>query len=133
MAGLSIKIPDLEDRIFTVKLSRQITAQDMEELKYVLASPIIPDGKMETLNTPLKLFYYLKNLQFVGPNNLENMEELFRRLENPTLYQMITNFTRDRDNQTVGPFPRFVAGELWRLPSWFLILFEDINWRQNEK
>ena len=112
MDGLSRWIPNLEYRIFMEKLSRQMTAQDMEELKYVLASPVIPNDTMETLNTPLELFHHLKNLRFVGPNNLGNMSELFQRLDNPTLYRMITNFKRDRDNQTVGPFRRFVATEL---------------------
>jgi hypothetical protein len=47
-------IPDLEYRIFMLELSHQFTSEDTEELKYVLAS-LIPAGKMESLDTTLKV------------------------------------------------------------------------------
>jgi hypothetical protein len=47
-------IPDLEYRIFMLELSHQFTSEDTEELKHVLAS-LIPAGKMESLDTTLKV------------------------------------------------------------------------------
>ncbi len=99
MDGLKEKIPDLEYRGFMLKLSRQITAQDIAEFKYMLTS-LIPDGKMETLDTVLKLFRFLEQQLFVGPNNLSKLEELFRAMDKPKLCHMITNFMLGRDSQT---------------------------------
>ena len=112
MEGLGRWIPDVEYRIFMLNLSRQVTAQDMEELKYMLASPVIPDGRMDTFNTALKLFYHLKNLRFVGPDNLGNLKELFLRMDKPTLYAMTMNFTHERDSRTVETLPEFVVSTL---------------------
>ena len=99
MDGLKEKIPDLEYRGLMLKLSRQITAQDMAEFKYMLTS-LIPDGKMETLDTVLKLFRFLEQQLFVGPNNLSELAELFRAMDKPKLCHMITNFILGRDSQT---------------------------------
>ncbi len=99
MDGLREMIPDLKYRGFMLKLSRQITAQDMGELKYMLTS-LIPEGKMEKLDTVLKLFRFLEQQLFVGPNNLSKLAELFRAMNKPKLCQMITHFILGRDSQT---------------------------------
>ena len=91
-------IPDLEYRGFMLKLSRQITAQDMAEFKYMLT--FIPDGKKETLDTAIELFRFLEQQLFVGPNNLSKLKELFRAMDKPKLCQMITHFILGRDSQT---------------------------------
>ena len=49
---------DLNYRRFIRNLAREVTPQDMEELKYMLTS-IIPAGIMESLDTPLKLLDHL--------------------------------------------------------------------------
>ena len=100
MDGLSKLIPDLDYRIFMLKLSWQITEKDVAELKYVLTSRI-PDGKKEYLTDALELFRYLERILYVGPDNLANLEELFRRMDKPKLCQMITTFIHDRNNRTV--------------------------------
>ena len=103
-------------RGFMARLSDQITAQDLEKLKYML-TPLIPEGKKESLDTVTKLFTCLEQLLFVGPNNLENLEELFREMKKPKLYEMVTKFIRVEDTQTV---PKI--GMSRRLLRWFLIL-----------
>ena len=121
MDGLNKWIPDLEYREFMLKLSRQITAVDMAELKYMLTSRI-PDGKKESLKTALELFRYLEMLLFVGTNNLANLKELFRRMDKPELCQMITKFIQDRNTRTVQSFKDSVMRMIRRLANWFLIL-----------
>ena len=96
MDGLSKMIPDLEYREFMLKLSWQITEQDMDEIKYMLKSSI-PEGKKESLNTALKLINYLEQMLFVEPNSLGNLEELFRRMDKPKLCEMVTKFNRDKE------------------------------------
>ena len=117
MDGQTEIVPDLKYRGFMLKLSRQITAQDMAELKYMLAS-LIPDSKMETIDTALELFRYLEKILFVEPNNLIKLEKLFREMEKPKLYEMVTKFILTvEDTQTV---PKI--GMSRRLLRWFLIL-----------
>jgi ribosomal protein L17 len=62
-------IPDLKYRVFMLKLSRQITEQDMKELKYVLTR-LIPNGKKEKLNSALECFVYLNNKNLLEKINL---------------------------------------------------------------
>jgi hypothetical protein len=81
-----------------VKLSRRLTSQDTEELKYMLAS-VIPAGIMESLDTTLKLFLHLERLQFVGPNELWELQELFRAMESQRLCDIVTNFIADSENR----------------------------------
>ena len=121
MDGLSNWIPDVEYREFMLKLSRQITAQDVAELKYVLTS-LIPEGKKESLKTALELFRYLEMLLFVGTNNLANLEALFRRMDKPELCQMITKFIQGKNTRRVESFQEFVMRMIRRLVHWFLIL-----------
>ena len=120
MDGVNKCIPDLEYRVFMLKLSRQITAQDMAELKYLLSS-LIPEGKKESLKTALELFRYLEMLLFVGTNNLTNLKELFRRMDKPELCQMVTKFIQDRNTRTVESFKEFVMRMFRRFVNWFLI------------
>ena len=103
MDGQRGMIPDLKYRGFMLKLSRKITEEDMDELKYMLTSRI-PDGKMEKLDTVLKLFRFLERILFVGQNNLGNLEELFREVDKPKLCEMVTNYIRCRDCQTDESF-----------------------------
>jgi hypothetical protein len=81
-----------------LKLSRRLTSQDTEELKYMLAS-VIPAGIMESLDTTLKLFLHLERLQFVGPNELWELQELFRAMESQRLCDIVTNFIADSENR----------------------------------
>ena len=83
---------EFEYRISMLKLSWQITAQDMEELKYVLTS-LIPDGKKESLTTALELFRYLEQILFVGPDNLSKLIEILRQMDKPNLYEVILTKT----------------------------------------
>ena len=121
MDGLSNWIPDLEYRVFMQKLSSQITAQDVAELKYVLTS-LIPEGKKESLKTALELFRYLEMLLFVGTNNLANLEELFRRMNKPELCQMTTKFIHDGNTQRVESFKDYLMRMFRRLAYWILRL-----------
>jgi hypothetical protein len=98
MDNLNATIPDLKYRRFMVKLSRRLTTQETEELKYMLAS-VIPAGIMESLDTTLKLFLYLERLQIVGPNNLWELAELFREMESQRLCDIVTNFIQDSENR----------------------------------
>ena len=100
MDGLSKWRRDLEYREFMLKLSRKIDPKDMEELKYMLTS-LIPDGKMESLDSAIKLFRFLERMLFVEPNNLGDLEQLFRRMNKSELCEMITKFIHDRKNSTV--------------------------------
>jgi hypothetical protein len=77
-----------------LKLSCRLTSRDTEELKYLLAS-VIPAGTMESLDTTLKLFLHLERLEFVGPNNLWKLAELFRAMERQRLCDIVTNFIAD--------------------------------------
>ena len=120
MDGVNKCIPDLEYRVFMLKLSRQITTQDIAELKYLLSS-LIPESKKESLKTALELFRYLEMLLFVGANNLANLKELFRRMDKPELCQMITKFIQDRNTRTVESFKEFVMRMFRRSVNWFLI------------
>ena len=101
MDGLRKWIPSLEYREFMLNLSRQITAQDMAELKYMLVSPEFPEGKMESLKTALELFRFLEHMRFVEPSNLGNLKELFRSMGKAELFQMTTKFIQDGNTQTV--------------------------------
>ena len=101
MDGLSNWIPDVEYREFMLKLSRQITAQDMAELKYMLVSPEFPEGKMESLKTALELFRFLEHQRFVEQNNLGNLQELFGKMDKHKLCQMVAKFKRDGATRTV--------------------------------
>jgi hypothetical protein len=56
----------------------------------MLAS-VIPAGIMESLDTNLKLFLHLERLEFVGPNNLWKLAELFRAMEKQSLCDIVTN------------------------------------------
>jgi hypothetical protein len=73
----------------------------MKELKYVLTR-LIPDGKKEKLNSALELFRFLEQQEFVGENNLDDLEELFRQMDKPKLCQMVTKYIRGRHSQTAG-------------------------------
>ena len=101
------------------RLTDQITAQNLEKLKYML-TPLIPEGKKESLDTVTKLFTYLEQILFVEPNNLENLEGLFREMDNPKLYETITKFMRARDTKTVQQ-----SGISRRLLRWFLTLLRE--------
>ena len=85
-------IPDLKYRGFMLKLSRQITAQDMAEFKYMLTS-LIPEGKKETLDTAIELFRFLEQQLFVGPNNLSKLEELLRLMDKPKLRERLQSIS----------------------------------------
>ena len=87
-------------RGFMARLSDQITAQDLEKLKYML-TPLIREGKKESLDTVVKLFTCLEQVLFVGPNNLENLKELFFEMDKPKLCQMVAKFMRDGATRTV--------------------------------
>ena len=100
MDGLNKWIPDLEYREFMLKLSREITLQDMAELKYVLTS-LIPEGEKESLKTALELFRYLEMLLFVGANNLARLKEIFLIMDKPKLCEMVAEFMRDGGTRTV--------------------------------
>jgi hypothetical protein len=84
-------IPDVEYRVFMLELSHQLTSEDTVELKYVLAS-LIPAGKMESLDTTLKVFRCLEKLERVGPNNLCGLERLFSLMGKHRLSSMVTSF-----------------------------------------
>jgi hypothetical protein len=81
-----------------LKLSRRLTSQDTEELKYMLAS-VIPAGIMESLDTTLKLFLHLERLEFVGPNKLWKLAELFRAMESQRLCDIVNKFIADSENE----------------------------------
>jgi hypothetical protein len=81
-----------------LKLSRRLTSQDIEELKYMLTSPVIRAGIMESLDTTLKLFLHLEKLLFVGPNNLWKLAELFRVMGKQRLCDIVIKFIADSDN-----------------------------------
>ena len=98
MQNLNSTIPDLKYRGFVVQLSRQLTSQDTEELKYMLTLRI-PASIMESLDTNLKLFLHLERLEFVGPNNLWELAKLFRAMESHRLGDIITNFIQDNDDR----------------------------------
>ena len=116
MDGLSKWKNELKYRGFMARLTEQITVHDLEKLKYML-TPLIPEGKKESLDTVTKLFTCLEQMLFVGPNNLENLEELFREMDNPKLCQMLTKFMPGRNTQTVQQ-----RGMSRRLLRWFQIL-----------
>ena len=97
-------IPDLKYRQFMLQLSDQLTSQDIEKLKYMLTLRI-PAGIMESLNTTLKLFLHLERLQFVGPNKLWELAELFRTIRSQRLCDIVTNFMQDNDNR-ITEIPR---------------------------
>ena len=119
--GLNKWIPDLEYRVFMLKLSRQITAQDMEQLKRVLSS-LIPEGKKESLKTALELFRYLEMLLFVETNNLAKLKEVFRIIDKPILCEMITKFIRDGNIRTVESFTEYLTRMFGSLVYWILAL-----------
>ncbi len=121
MDGLKEKIPDLEYRGFMLKLSRQITAQDMAEFKYMLTS-LIPDGKKETLDTAIELFRFLEQQLFVGPNNLSKLEELFRAMDKTALCETVTKYICGRDHRAVETFAESAVRMCRRLVHWFVIL-----------
>jgi hypothetical protein len=114
-------IPDLKYRAFMLKLSRQITAQDLAELKYMLTS-LIPDGKKEKLSTAIELFRFLEQQLFVGTNNLGDLEKLFRLMKKPILRQMVTKYTRGRDHWAIESFKEFASMVYRRIVHSFLIL-----------
>ena len=95
MGSLDAWIPDLKYREFMLQLSRQITSQDMEELKYILASRI-PDGIMESLDTALELFRHLERRLFVGPNNLCSLKELFGVMKKQTFCDILLTELKER-------------------------------------
>jgi hypothetical protein len=120
MDGLREMIPDLKYRGLMLKLSRQITAQDMAEFKYMLTS-LIPDGKKETLDTAIELFRFLEQQLFVGPNNLSKLEELFRLMDKPALCEMVTKYICGRDHRAVETFAESAVRMCRRLVHWFVI------------
>ena len=94
MSEIETKLPDLKYRGFMLQLSRQVTLEDAEELKYLLTS-VIPAGKMESLDTTLKLFRHLEKLNYIGPNNicgLKFLERLFQVMERKELCVMVARF-----------------------------------------
>ena len=121
MDGLREMIPDLKYRGFMLKLSRQITEEDMDELKYMLTS-CIPDGKMEKLDTVLKLFRFLEQQLFVGPNNLSKLEELFRLMNKPALCETVTKYICGRDHRAVETFAQSAVRMCRRLVHWLVLL-----------
>ena len=96
-------IPDIKYRGFMVKLSCRLTSRDTEELKYMLAS-VFPAGIMELLDTTLKLFLHLERLEFVGPNNLWELADLFREMESQRLCDIVTNFIADSAETLIEKF-----------------------------
>ena len=94
MTEFEQKVPDLTYRTFMVQLSRQITSKDEESLKYLLTS-VIPDGKMELLDTPLKLIRQLERIDYIGPNNFPGLmllQHLFGVMGRKDLCDMIARF-----------------------------------------
>ena len=94
MSEIERNLPDLKYRGFMLQLSRQVTLEDAEELKYLLTS-VIPAGKMESLDTILKLFRHLEKLDYIGPNNicgLNFLKRLFQVMEKKELCVMVSRF-----------------------------------------
>jgi hypothetical protein len=91
---LELIVSDWKYRVLMLQLSRMFTSKDKEELQYLLASKI-PDGKMESLDTPLKVFRCLEKLDSIGPNNLCGLEQLFRVMEKHELSAMIRRFIEE--------------------------------------
>ena len=77
MSEFEKKLTDLNYRVLMLHLSCQITSKDEERLKYLLTS-VIAEGKMELLDTPLKLFRQLEKLNYIGPKNLPGLQFLQR-------------------------------------------------------
>ena len=85
-------VPDVEYRVLMLKLSRLLSSsEDIYELTYMLKFQI-PAGKRERFNTPLELFEFLENLEYLGPTKLYWLHELFQKMEKPDLSAMILNF-----------------------------------------
>ena len=106
MDGLSRWQVELKYRGLMSRLTDQITEQDMEKIKYML-TPLIPEGIKESLGTVIELFTFLEQILFVEPNNLGNLEKLFREMDKPSLYQMIRTFIHVTDTRTVESFQEF--------------------------
>ena len=106
MDGLSRWKIELKYRGFMARLTDQITERDMEKLKYML-TPLIPEGIKESLVTVTKLFTFLEQILFVEPNNLGNLEKLFREMDKPSFCQMIRTFIQVTDTRTVESFQEF--------------------------
>ena len=91
------KLPDAKYRFFMVQLARMFTSKDIEELKYILTS-IIPAGKMESLDTTLKLFRHLEKLAMFGPENIGGLgvlEAVLRKLGKYNLCAMFCTFIEE--------------------------------------
>ena len=84
-------IPDLEYRAFMLRLAKEISSQDLEEIKYALRSRI-PAGIRHTLDTALRVFDHLENIGFVGPNNLFELERLFNWMGTLRLGFIVSSF-----------------------------------------
>ena len=106
MDGLSRWKVELKYRGLMARLTDRITEREMEKLKYML-TPLIPEGKKESLDTVTKLFTFLEQVLFVEPNNLGNLEELFREMDKLSLCQMIRTFMLVTDTRTVESFREF--------------------------
>jgi hypothetical protein len=91
MSEIEEKIPDLKYRILMLELSHQFTSKDKEELQYVLTA-LIPPGKMESLDTMLKVFQCLEQLEFVGPDKLCVLKTLFSLMGKHELSEMVGHF-----------------------------------------
>jgi hypothetical protein len=96
MSEIDAKLPDLKYRLFMLELSRQFTSKDteFEEMQYILTS-MIPAGKMESLDSTLKLFRHLEKLAIFGPDDLGGLkflEGLFRKLGKHKLSAMVERF-----------------------------------------
>ena len=80
-----------EYRSFMVKYADEYTVDDLMRLKYVLKDDI-PAGKMEQLNTALKVFSQLEQKGLVGPNNFDYLLDLVEAINRPHLFEMLKSF-----------------------------------------
>ena len=80
-----------EYRSFMVRYADEYTVDDLVRLKYVLKDDI-PAGKMEQLNTALKVFSQLEQKGLVGPSNFDYLLDLVEAINRPHLLEMLKSF-----------------------------------------
>lgn len=83
-------------RTFLLRLSENITEEKLEQLKYLCMGEI-PEGSLETINSPLQLFKDLERRQMIGIDNLSFLRQLLTDVMCLQLASRVDDFISRRE------------------------------------
>ncbi|XP_070560340.1 deoxynucleoside triphosphate triphosphohydrolase sahd-1-like [Ptychodera flava] len=82
------------------ELSKQLTADDIEDMKALLRDRQLARADEEKIKTPMDLFYHLEVNGDISGNNMDLLKKLFRIMKRPSLIEMLNEFREGKPKKT---------------------------------